>query len=233
MKKKIENLFNYLREFVKKHEQFCFLTFAIVSVIAVIYFPLNELINTLKENEERMYSYYVYQDRNMLLYYNAKEELVEEVEKYINSVAPNSAINAITLVNKCDEYNIDIIFVLAQAQKESHFGTMGMAAKTNSVFNVFAFDNYTEEDMRTLGKTYKHPDHSIEPYLKLLTSKYFVNGKTEKDMFDQFVDINGLRYASYEGYERDMRLLYNKIDSTTNLTEKIENFNKFKLIVGK
>ena len=111
MKKKIEKLFNYLREFFKKHEQFCFFAFVIALVITVIYFPLNELINTLKENEETMYSYYVYQDRNMLSYYNAKEELVQEVEKYINSVAPNSAINAITLVNKCDEYNVDIISI--------------------------------------------------------------------------------------------------------------------------
>lgn len=229
MKKKIENLFNSLKEFFKKH----FFAFLITLVITIIYFPLNKLIYTLKENEITMYSYYVYQDRNLLSYYSAKEELVEEVEKYINSVAPNSSINAITLVDKCDEYGVDIIFVLAQAQKESHFGTIGLAAKTNSVFNVFAFDNYTEEDMKTLGKTYKHPDHSIEPYLKLLTTRYFVNGKTEKDMFDQFVDINGLRYASYEGYERDMRLLYNKIDSTTNLSEKIDKYNKFKLIVGK
>lgn len=230
MNEKVKNLIKQIKNFFNQHN--VVIPILVFCSIILTVFLFTFLFYMAEYNKECSYSYHVYHDRNMLSYYNAKEELVAEVENYILSVAPNSSLNAITLVEKCDEYNVDIIFVLAQAQKESHFGTKGLAVKTNSVFNVFAFDNYTEADMKALGKTYIHPDFSIEPYLKLLTTKYFVNGKTEMDMFDQFVDKNGMRYASYEGYERDMRILYSKIDSTTSLSEKIDNFNKYKLIIG-
>ena len=37
--------------------------------------------------------------------------------------------NGIKLFELCDAYNVDVRFVMAQAQAESHFGTTGIAAK--------------------------------------------------------------------------------------------------------
>ena len=87
----------------------------------------------------------------------------------------------------------------AQGQLESHFGTEGIAAKTNMVWNVGAFDNKSAEDIindKNKNTAISHPDKSIEPYIRLLYSTYLVDGKTEKDMFIKYVDKNGKRYAS-------------------------------------
>ena len=40
------------------------------------------------------------------------------------------------LIDVCQKYGLSIKFVLAQGQLESHFGTKGLARKTNSIFNV-------------------------------------------------------------------------------------------------
>ena len=88
----------------------------------------------------------------------------------------------INLANKLTKYNIDIKFVLAQGEVESHFGTKGMASKTNSVWNVGAFDGY---DLKHIRTKYNNPNQSIEPYLILLNKKYLIN-KIELDFKDCF-----------------------------------------------
>lgn len=133
-----------------------------------------------------------------------KTKLIREVDEYITSVARNSKINSETIVDACLEYDVDIKFVLAQGHIESHFGTAGKASRTNSVFNI-------------IGVKYDHPDHSIEPYLKLLNTRYLVNGKTEKDMMKNFCDRNGKRYAMSSTYERELRSTYNKIKKRTDI----------------
>ena len=167
---------------------------------------------------------------HQLQYYAAKEALVEEVDNYIHEVAPNSALTGLAIVNGCEKYNIDVIFVLAQGQQESHFGTMGIAAKTNSVFNVLAYDGRSAADMNKKGHGYSHPDLSVEPYLELLINNYLVDGKTEKDLLHNYVNVNGDRYASCTNYEDLLSGLYIKIDSTTDITEKYKRFRKCKII---
>ena len=92
--------------------------------------------------------------------------LVREVDNYINEQAPESELSPEYLVDKCIEYNTDIIFVLSQAILESHFGTRGKAAHTNSVWNVGTYDD------GQILYTYETPDESLEPYLKLVNEKY-------------------------------------------------------------
>jgi len=149
------------------------------------------------------------------------EELVTEVDSFIKRKAPDSKLTAIYLVDKCLEYDTDIHFVLAQALLESHFGTKGKAAETNSVWNVGTFDD------GQILYNYEHPDSSIVPYLKLINEKYLVSITSEGDTIKKpeehlvedrgYKNINGLRFASARGYENDMRKLMIRIDSETSI----------------
>lgn len=148
---------------------------------------------------------------------SVKTQLIIEVDTYINTIAPSSNLDGEIVVDMCCEYNIDIAFVLAQGQIESHFGTTGTASKTNSVFNVGAYDGYSAAKQRANGFGFSHPNESVEPYLILLTSKYLVNGKTINDLMYAYVNHLGMRYASDTRYEYMLRSVYNKINSKTNI----------------
>ena len=182
------------------------------------------------------YLYEVYRDRIELHYQGIKDALVDAVDHYIDSIAPSSCLNGIKVVEICDQYDFDIMFALAQGQLESHFGTEGIASKTNMVWNVGAFDNKSAEDIikdKNENTAPKHPDKSIEPYIKLLYSTYLVDGKTEKDMFINYVDKNGKRYASNPNYESHLLSIYERMKKETNIDELIMEFKKYKIITGK
>ena len=148
---------------------------------------------------------------------NVKTQLINEVNTYINTIAPSSKLDGEIVVDMCCEYNVDITFVLAQGQIESHFGTTGTARKTNSVFNVGAYNGYSASKQRANGFGFSHPNESVEPYLILLTNKYLVNGKTVNDLMYAYVNHLGMRYASDTRYEYMLRSVYNKINSKTNI----------------
>lgn len=151
-----------------------------------------------------------------------ESKLVTEVEAYINKMAPTSGLEASYLVEKCLEYETDIIFVLAQGLLESHFGTKGVAVKTNSVWNVGAYDNQRPRNW------YETPNESLEPYLKLLREDYLMNithaGDTiQKEVQElvmedrRYINYNGYRFASARGYENGMRKLMVRIDMETSI----------------
>lgn len=148
---------------------------------------------------------------------SVKTQLITEVNTYINTIAPSSKLDGEIVVDKCCEYNVDIAFVLAQGQIESHFGTTGTARKTNSVFNVGAYDGYSAAKQRANGFGFSHPNESVEPYLILLTSNYLINGKTINDLMVSYINYLGMRYASDTRYEYMLRSVYNKINSKTNI----------------
>lgn len=169
-----------------------------------------------------------YRQELELDYWHTKSELVDEVQEYINEIAPSSDLSAIVVVNACEEYNIDIAFVLAQGHNESHFGTRGLAFKTNSVWNQGAYDGLPYDKIKKKYK-YEHPDQSMRPYLSLLNRRYLVDGKTEYDMFDNFVDVNGSRYASYTKYEQELKMRYDEIKKNTKLDSLILMMRKQQL----
>jgi hypothetical protein len=142
-----------------------------------------------------------------------RELLITDVTKYMKKIAPLNKMSPELIVDKCLEYNLDITFVLAQGVTESHLGTKGKAAKTNSVFNVGAYD-----DGRVLHR-YKHPNESIEPYILLLKEKYLVNGKEINDLLKHkgFKNIDGYRYASSVGYEKRLKELMTDISLETDI----------------
>ena len=179
------------------------------------------------------YPTHIHHTRVELAYQGAKDNLVNEVDKYIQTVAPGSCLNGMVLVDQCLKYDVDIKLALVQGHCESHFGTKGIAAKTNSVFNVCAFDGLSASQIMKNGHGYTHPDHSVEPYLKLLTTKYLVDGKTEMDLLDKFVDAGGHRYASNKNYEAHLLDTYSKIDSIANVTNAITEYKRYKILAGK
>jgi hypothetical protein len=151
-----------------------------------------------------------------------KNELTKEVHNYIKLMAPGSNLNPEYLVEKCLEYETDIIFVLSQALLESHFGTRGKAAQTNSVWNVGTYD-----DGQVLYR-YKTVDESLEPYLKLINEKYLINITSKGDTIYKdlghlvqdrgYINYNGSRFASARGYENGMRKFMVKIDMETSIS---------------
>jgi flagellum-specific peptidoglycan hydrolase FlgJ len=204
------------------------LSISIISIVVFIIILTTCIVSSL-QNKKCEYTCDVYRDNIELKYQSAKSQVVDEIDKYIEQVAPNSALNAITLFNLCEEYGVDIKFVLAQGHIESHFGTKGMARKTNSVFNVFAFDGQEYHKISRKGK-YDHPDYSIEPYLKLLKNNYMVE-KTEYDLMNKFVNMDGKRYASDPLYENKLSAKFEYISNNTRLDELVSNYNMYKIIL--
>lgn len=162
----------------------------------------------------------------------SKEDLVIEVNKYIMTVAPKSKLSGKVLVDLCDVYNVDIRLALVQGHVESHFGTKGTAAKTNSVFNVGAYDGHSAARQCRNGFGFSHPNQSIEPYLELLTTNYLVNGRTEKDLLRNYVNKYGQRYASHPKYESVLRQRWNKIDVVADITKTYEEYKRYKWLAG-
>ena len=143
-------------------------------------------------------------------------KLVVEVDSYIDRISPSSKLDGKVVVDMCLKYDIDIMFVLAQGQIESHFGTKGLGSKFNNVFNVDVHDKVKGKKDMNKKYIYNYPNESIEPYLQLLTNKYLVN-KLESDLLIKYVDTNGARYASDPNYEEKLRSKYNSIVSSTQI----------------
>ena len=178
------------------------------------------------------YPFRIQRDNMELMYEGARADLVQSIDSVMRSVAPTTCMNGLAVLRECEKYNIDVFFVLAQGHLESHFGTKGMALKTNSVFNVYAYDGRSYDKINSKGK-YSHPDLSIEPYLKLLVQKYLVDGKTETDLMHNYVDVNGQRYASSKDYENNIAERYHKYVSDENLMNNYKKYTKYKILSGK
>ena len=162
-----------------------------------------------------------------LKYWDTKAQLVDEVQNYINTVAPTSDLRAYALVDACEKYNIEVKFALAQGEIESHFGTKGLAIKTNSVWNVGACDNHSYFDIINTYK-YSHPNESIEPYLKLLYRNYLTD-EAEAGLLKKFVDRNGNRFASDKNYEEKLNYKYKYIGNNTKIDSLNSQLNYWRI----
>ena len=166
-----------------------------------------------------------------LKYWELKADVTAEMQHYIDSVTPYSNLRAYAIIEECERYNVDPIFVLTQGEIESHFGTKGIAAKINSVFNVGIYDGLSIQE---IGEKYKcdYPNESIEPYLKLLNERYLVN-KTEQDLMKKFVDKDGKRYASNPNYEIMVSERYKFITENTKIVELHDQVRNFAIKCGR
>lgn len=217
-----------MKKTLKQHKSFILKSIIVCVCVFVTIIASHHYIENRKLAN---YPYEIFRHEAALTYNEYKCELVKEVKHYIDSVAPTSSLNAYAVVEKCEQYDLDVKFVLAQGHLESHFGTTGMAAKTNSVFNVGAFDNATISEIHEKHK-YKHPDYSIEPYMQLLYKDFISGNKTEMDLMVKYVTKKGGRYATNPNYEHQLFDLYKKIDKTTNITELQAEMRRYKIISG-
>ena len=205
-----------------------------ICVFCAVFLVFNIVKSVIQQNEQeklKNYPFEVMKHEAVLSYNQYKSELVKEVKAYIDSVAPTSSLNGYAIVDCSEKYDLDIKFVLAQGQIESHFGTTGMAVKTNSVFNVGAYDNADYDTINGKFK-YKHPDYSSEPYMQLLYKDYITGTKTELDLMAKYVNKNGQRYSSNANYENDLLNLYRSIDKSTRITELQGEMRRYKIISG-
>lgn len=221
-----------MKMFFKKYKSFIIKT--IIACVCLLLCGVGYKVIERKIEEHRLmnYPFEVMRHEAELSYNEYKSELVKVVKNYIDSVAPTSNLNGYAIVENCEKYDLDIKFVLAQGQIESHFGTTGMSVKTNSVFNVGAYDKLSVENVNGKFK-YKHPDYSIEPYMKLLYRDYISGSKTELDLMAKYINKSGKRYASNANYERDILNLYQKIDKMTNISELQGEMRRYRIILGK
>lgn len=228
MMKLIENIKNFINNYKTSLQNTGLVSISVIIIFIIIY-----LITYYVKTPNTLYSpLYVQTCVHTLKYNAAKLELVNEVDNYIKSVASQSSLDGYVIVEECLNNSIDICFVLAQGESESHFGTAGLARRTNSVFNVYAFDGHSHEQISEKGK-YKHPNYSVAPYIKLLKNDYLVNGKTEYDLMDgEYVNKHGKRYASSETYEKTLLAKYTKIRQSTKIDSLSQETNKYKLFLG-
>ena len=183
----------------------------IVAIIAVLAFSWS-----IPRGEQEGYDTATEYIRELQMsYQGVKADLVDATQYYIDSVAPNSGLRALVLVEKCEEYGIPISFALAQGEVESHFGTRGLAFRTNSVWNVGAYDSHTYSDIRY---KYTNPNNSINDYLSLLDKSY-LQGKTIEDLLESYVDTNGNRYASDKHYEVKLKQKVEYIKTNYSIDE--------------
>lgn len=197
----------------------CILGITIISAKTLVFLTAeNPKVTIVEDNQNKEYQLAVTQHNTN------RNVLAVEVSNYIYSVAPTAEIDPFRFIDLCSEYEIDLIFAMAQGQLESHYATRGTATRTKSVFNVGAYDGHSSDRQKRNGFGYDDPNDSIEPYLQLIKNDYLVNNKTVQDLMSNYVNYLGMRYASNKKYESQMRSIYRRISSNASLVIAYENF---------
>ena len=214
-----------------------------IITVACVIFSIAMLVTTvmntvsiskisLHHEVEREYTYAMDCVREAELeYHRWYAEYVFEVQRYIESVAPTSNLRGYALVELCEKYNVDVKFALAQGEIESHYATTGLGARICNVFNVGCDDGKSIAEIDEQYKK-KYPNESIEPYLKLITTRYLV-GKLEGDLMENYVDVDGKRYASNPLYEEMMRTKYEYITKNTKIDEYRAKMKSYAIKCGR
>lgn len=145
-----------------------------------------------------------------------KNELINEAEQYIFGNFPKTHKDVPSLIVENGlEHNVDILFMMAQTQHETGFGTLGAGRETSrrSLFGVAVH-------------RYSNYEHAIDDYIKLLKKSYLTKGRTEQHLLNRYVTTKGGRYASNPNYEYTLRKTYNEISKRTKIKELQSNYTK-------
>lgn len=165
-----------VRELIRIHH----LALIIVLSVTVVTLILGWVYVLLYRSERLSYTPDT-EDHVEVDYWKTKGEIATEMQGYINKKVPYNDLDALLILKYCDEYDIDPRLPLAQGLVESHYGTSGLARKTNSVWNMGAYDRTTLDRISGVYK-YAHPNQSIEPYLRNLHDNFLGDEKTEQDL---------------------------------------------------
>ena len=65
----------------------------------------------------------------------------------------------------------------------------------------------------------------------MLQKDYLIDGKSEYDLMEKFINKDGNRYASDPLYENKLRKKFEYISENTSLDELISNYNMYKIIL--
>jgi len=136
-----------------------------------------------------------------------KNELIDEVETYVFGNFPKTHKDIpASIVENALENEIDIMFMMAQTQLETQFGTLGAGRESSrrSLFGV---------------AIRKYPDYNsaIEDYIAILKKYYLTRGRTEQHLMSKYTTTSGGRYASNPSYEVELRKTYNDITRKTKI----------------
>ena len=136
-----------------------------------------------------------------------KNELLLEVENYIYSNFPKTNKEIPTaIVENGLEQDIDIMFMMAQTQRETSFGTAGIGQETSkrSLFGV-------------VSRRYDTYDAAVVDYIDILKKWYLTRGRTEQHLMQRYTTRGGGRYAEDPHYESKLRETYTYINRKTNI----------------
>ena len=137
-----------------------------------------------------------------------KDKLIEEVENYIYGRFPKAHETIPTsIVENGLESGIDIVFMMAQTQIETSFGTAGAGRETSrrSLFGV-AIKKYASYDL------------AIKDYIGILKKWYLTRGRTEQHLMNRYTTSGGGRYAENPRYEVELKGAYADIKRQTNIS---------------
>ena len=138
-----------------------------------------------------------------------KNELIDEVEAYIFGNFPKThKVIPTSIVENGLEHEIDILFMMAQTQLETQFGTLGAGRESSrrSLFGVAV-------------RRYSDYDSAIEDYIAILKKSYLTKGRTEQHLMRNYTTTRGGRYASNPTYETELRRTYNDIARKTKIKD--------------
>ena len=138
-----------------------------------------------------------------------KNELIDEVGNYIFKNYPKTHKDVpMLIVENGLEHDIDILFMMAQTQQETGYGTLGAGRESSrrSLFGVAVrkYDNY---------------ENAVVDYIRLLKKSYLTNGRTEQHLMKRYGTSRGGRYAGDPNYEATLRKTYLNISKQTKIKE--------------
>ena len=145
-----------------------------------------------------------------------KNQLIEQVENYIYKSFPKTHKTIPTSIVEIGlEKNVDILFMMAQTQIETSFGTAGAGRESSrrSLFGV-------------AKRKYSSYNDAIDDYVALLKKSYLAMGRTEQDLMRRYTTVSGYKYAGNPNYEAELRNTYSIIKKRTDIKKLQDKYRK-------
>lgn len=134
-----------------------------------------------------------------------KSEVEYRIEEYLNTNYPTTPLKANWVMQYSQEFGVSPEFILTVSQLETSHATNPNAIRCYRNKTIFSQGEWDDGSSRISYTTYKE---SVRDFCKLIKTDYLVDGKTEQQLVENFVNREGYRYASFPQYEKYMRIQY-------------------------